>query len=404
MTIILFIYAVITFFSSFAIFRKGRVFDFISLGFLSLQIYFMPILFQLFGQCTPYGCLKEEIVYISIFLMICMVFFSFLKLNDKRIEIKPVVDIKFFSIAALLLASLSFLYIIYSSSGKIFLDSKSEMSGYLGYGFIIWSFSSILAFLGFYSIKNKFFTLLSFSFICITIYIGFRSTAAIAIISIFLLMSKEYKLSINKIKLQHVFLFLFVVFFFFIYKGIYTAIKFDNYELVFTRLSDYQYYIDSFLDAEPSIISYIMSEVLSEELQAPKEQIYNIFLSFGLFGSLFPDLDTFNDIIQPRYFPGVHWGAGSSVWANVFALTGWIGLFTFCFIYCFTLYAFSSLYKKLDGTYLIILTVIATYWGFYIHRNDLSYQINLEKRVIITAILIIIMAYIIKAFYKFFKK
>src|SRR5690606_22461566 len=155
-----------------------------------------------------------------------------------------------------------------------------------------------------------------------SVYVGFRSFAVIALISFILIyflkrpgissLLKDY----YKIFLLGIFSFLF----FLVYKGVYIAIKFKDYERVLENLTNSDFYYIALSEAEPFLIQMILSDVIRYDFFIGMENFKRIILTFVVFGdSLGLDNKTFNDYFQPALYGNVGYGMGSNVWAHIYS-------------------------------------------------------------------------------------
>ncbi len=347
-------YLILSLISFILILRKKRPIDLLTVGFLSQQVYFMPLIFQAFGFSTEFGPYSQEVVIFGLYLVIIFLFFSFFKVSSDVRVIKPIIDTKVFCKVAFFLSLLGFVAVYFRTAGAIFYLPKSEMLKLLGYDYVVWSICTIMAVASSYYLKEKLLLFLSSILLLINIYIGFRSPAAITFISVTILFFDKNRLSIFDIKKRYVLSLLFFVFFFFVYKGFYMSIKSGNFNLLAERSGSVDYILGLFLNSEPSVTLSILTNVLAHDVRIGVEHAQNILISIGFFG--------------------------------------WMELNVQNFIYVLSLHLLSNLISSSSGVYKYVLTVSGAYWGFYIHRNDLAYQITLEKRVFICFIMVSLVA------------
>jgi hypothetical protein len=105
---------------------------------------------------------------------------------------------------------------------------------------------------------------------------------------------------------------------------------------------------------------------------------------------------SFNDLFQPTLFPDVTYGMASNIWAEMWSSGGWPLLLLFLISYVGMMKPFSILVNK--GTIITrsTIAVIASYWSFYFHRNEIVYEFALIKRVLLVMIPSLIIAMFIK--------
>ncbi|ELB2160777.1 hypothetical protein HJ190_07295 [Vibrio parahaemolyticus] len=380
------------------IFSPKRRIDFISIGFLSQQLYFIPLTLQAFDIDMLWGEYHYYSAVVGCYFVLCLMFFSLLKVHDGKglVQIKPFIDLNIFSKIICIMALLGFSFSFVASGGGIFFLSKQEMMKSLGYGYILWSISTIILIPFSIYLKNKFLMAVGAISMLVIVFIGFRSPAAIAIIASIISICYANKISIYKLGMKNTLIIVIIGLLFFFYKGVYSGIKLGNYELVLLRLTDVNYYLNSLVNSEPSMTTMILSKTLEHDLRIDISHFQNIIVSMGFFGPFQPDIQSFNSIMQPEFFPGLSWGVGSNVWANIYAILGWGGLLLFITFYCLSLYFISFVLSRITGFYFLSLCPLASYWAFYIHRNDLAYQISLEKRVGMIILLAAILTFLVQ--------
>ncbi|CAH7388435.1 conserved membrane hypothetical protein [Vibrio chagasii] len=393
------IHLFITIISIIYVLRPNRNFDLLTAGFISQQIYFMPLLFQNFGVCTSYGCVVEDVYIIAIFLMVSFVFFSSLPVPKRSVVIKPVCSKESFWLFSLLLGLIGFMLVLIKSKGQVFFVPKRDMGGFLGYEYILWSFSSGLSLICAYSLGSRIKILISLFLLSLTVYIGFRSTAAVTLISIFLIYANDKNLSLRNLKLKYVLGVLIVGIVFFSYKGIYSAIKMQNYDLVLERIFEPSFYYLSIVNSEPFTIITILSRVIENDVRISIEYLFTPLLSLGFFGWLNLDVPKYNTVVQSLF--NVDFGVASNIWAYFYSLLGFPGVFLFSVFFAFSNYLGAILMNMIRGPYLYVTVLSLSYWCFYIHRNDLFYQFALEKRVLLLGLICILGGMLMDSFSRF---
>lgn len=385
-----------------------RYFDLFTLAFLSQQVYFLPCLVQFFvGENNNFHFLVPEVFFIGSLIINFLIIFSLninIKSNFTNVNGNGE---NYFTFYATLLALLSFIYCYVNIGEILFTGAKADVLNSIDRFYVIWSTSSLLGFCSAYLLNKKIYFFINLGLILLTVYIGFRSFAVIAIISIILMffLKRPYASSLLKDYYKIFLLGLFSFFFFLFYKGIYIAIKFKDYERVFNNLTNSDFYYTALSQAEPFGIQMILSDVISYNFFIGMENFKRIILTFIVFGdSIGIDTKTFNDYFQPALYGNVGYGMGSNIWAHIYSSGGWILLILFICFFCIIIRFFSKKVYSVSTHYKSLWVVLSCYWVFYIHRNDLFYQLGLEKRVIIVFFMVAFLAYsthfLMKGFYK----
>jgi hypothetical protein len=370
----------------------------VTLGFLSQQIFFSPLFSQSFGYCNVIGCYSDLVGYFGIYFIVIISLVSFLSvpITKKRIDFSPTPNKTIFFVVLALVSMFGFVVLFLKSDGAILYAPKRDMMQYVSYDYIFWSLCSSLGFVSGVKHKNKFWSVFFLLSLLLTVYVGFRSVAALAIMAALLVSFSERSASSRNLSISKVILLLFVVVFFVFYKGFYAGLKLGNFDLVLSRAFDPIYYLSVVQNFEPVTNIAILSRTLESDFSIDAGNLIRLLSIPTLFmDSLFSDIPSFNDIFQPIFFPGRDSGAGSNVWAYFYAVGGWGLMLIFCFSYCLSLWVLSLIGKR-SGAYLsTVVFLSASYWAFYIHRNDIVYQFNLQKRILIVFFVIYFLSFFV---------
>src|SRR5690554_5760327 len=368
------------------VFRPSREFDFLSIAFVSQQIYFSPMIFQAFGFCGGYGCYLYKVSIIGMVLVFVIAFFSMLSQRERarRIVIRPEPRAGVFLFFCMALSLLGLFLLVLKSGGKVFFLPKREIMKFISYDYIVWVFSATVGMV--FSVRTRsnkwlvFFLLL----LLVSFYIGFRSPLAISFIASLVIVSQREGLNLRRIGLRYFLLIILIGLAFFLYKGFYSAIKMGNYDVLKDRIFSLDYYLFIFQSSEPVVNLSILSNVVESDLYIGPSDLLRILTIATLFmEELFQGFGNFNSVIQPLFYSDISGGVGSNIWAYWYAVAGWGGLLFFIFFYGFSLWWLSWLHRS-SGLYVSSLVAyLGAYWAFYIHRNDLIYQLSLERRVLI---------------------
>jgi hypothetical protein len=355
----------------------------------------MPLYFQALGFEIEFGPYSSKVAVVGLFLVFWFSVFSLFSVPGKTIVVKPAISSTVFARVSTMLTTCALVYLVIDTNGLIFTLEKGKMLSMLGYSYMLWTMMMIFAMVSSIDNRRSSLILISIVSVLVNIYIGFRSPTAIIFISIVVGYCLKNHKTIRDLPNMYLLLIILGGLFFFTYKGFYLSIKMGNYDLMLERVVSIEYIAGLFVNSEPSVTLSILSNVLEDELRIGSEHIMNIIISIGIFGWVDTGAVSYNSIIQPLYYPDIAGGVGSNIWANVYSLFNYSGLFIFIFMYVFSLYWLSVLVQRVDGTYKYLLLVLGSYWAFYIHRNDLAYQVTLEKRVTLCFILIALISYVI---------
>lgn len=374
---------------SYFLFKK-RFFDFYTIAFFSQQIYFLPLMVQFFvdskNMIYP---VYFQVYIVAILIVISIILGAFLldKKKNTGSHKTLLTGIEYHAFFSTLIALLSFIFCYIKIGNVLFLSEKEEILNAIDHMYVLWSTASLYGLAVSYYYNNKKLFLINVFLILITVYIGFRSFAAIAFLTWLLIffIKKGEKVSLLR---DYLFVNVFSILIgliFFIYKGVYIAIKYKDYEMAWNNITDVNYLMQVvFLNSEPFAIQRILSDVMQYNFFIGIDNFKRIILTFLIFGNQTGiDTKTFNGYFQSYLYGEVGYGMGDNIWAHVYSSGGWLLLIIFIFIFSISLFISSSKIYKNNSSFTPLLAVLFCYWAFYLHRNDLFYQLGLEKRILI---------------------
>ncbi|MDB9317336.1 hypothetical protein [Nodularia spumigena] len=306
-----------------------------------------------------------------------------------------------------IMSFLAFLGLIMSLpliSTAIITADKNEVLSYAGRNLILWQTASILGCVSAYCNLRRVCFFLCLLCLLLNVYIGFRSSMAIVIISICVfhlfnmgrqrLLIKHWKTSL---------LILLVGLLFLLYKQVYVIVLLQRWDILLSRLTDIDFYINAITESEPFTTQAILNEVVKTGFSldiSAFSSVANALLLFAGDGS-----KSFNAYFQPVLFPDVSYGMAHNIWAQMWSIGRFPLLLMFIFIFNRVLFLGSwALHRFQDKIIISGLLPLLSYWSFYIHRNDLAYQINLEKRVILVWGACVIVCYLMPTKKKYLYK
>jgi hypothetical protein len=224
-----------------------------------------------------------------------------------------------------------------------------------------------------------------FSFLLFNLYLGFRSPLAISVIAavVIILHAKgPQRLAFSNWPIIVVCL----VFgaFMFAYKMIAFAVKAGLWDTVWDRLLDSEALWFMLTRSEPFLVQQTLNEVVMSNFTTGYDHIISSLYQFLL---LAPELGaenvTFNGIFQPALFPEVEYGLAANIWAQMWSAGGWPLLFLFAIIFNLVLAIGNTTLAARSMVVRGGLAPVFCYWAFYIHRNELSFALALEKRLLL---------------------
>lgn len=237
--------------------------------------------------------------------------------------------------------------------------------------------------------------LLATGMLMFTVYVGHRSYFVMAMIAIFLVHLQRqgpqrlYIRNFTAIVAASA-----LVMTVFVYKCVYVLVKLGDYSEVFSRLTDSDFYLDAVISSEPFTTQLVLNEVLHTGFDTEMDYIfYSVVGQFTLFsGEAGLSFRSFNSLFQPALFPDVEWGMANNIWAQMIAAGGWPLLLAFLGGFVWTLRIAARRMATAGATSRCGVALATAYWGFYIHRNDLGYELSELKRVLLVWIVVAIVS------------
>jgi hypothetical protein len=285
----------------------------------------------------------------------------------------------------LLLAIIGFLFLLLTTGSVLLRDEKQAIMEELNRSYILFYTATVIgATMSFEYKKWKYFAFFG-AFIMFDLFIGFRISLAIAGISIFTLwLSKKGKRRLLIDSWKPLTAGGLVGGFLFFYKEIAFAVRMGDWDLFRSILSDPNTYVVMFNTSEPFVTQSILNEVTLLDFSVDWSHLAGIFYQFILFS---PELGlegkSFNDLFQLALFPDVTYGMANNIWAEMWSAGGWLLLLIFMLVFIGFLEVFSILLASRRASLRSFFAVMGSYWAFYIHRNDLGYELFLLKGVIL---------------------
>ncbi|MDR9793249.1 hypothetical protein Q8A72_09715 [Aeribacillus pallidus] len=369
---------------------KKRHFDFFSIAFFSTLIYFMP---GFFGYVLePASNFYQPIItktyfimiLVIIFIIITAILFDFMYV-EKKINLE-ITGINKSVYVIVFLALIGFILSLITIGPQLFSPDKGVILENINRWQLLWVTSSIIGCIVSYLQKKKLLFVICLILLLIDMYVGFRVNLAITLIALLVIKFSKgnYRTVLIK-KWKWILSGLLVSILFFIYKPIYRLVKIGDWGTIKHLLTDVNFYLYSLSKSEPFYVQTILNEINRLEYHIGLSHFQSIIYQFILFApQLGAEIKSFNSIFQSQLFPSVTWGMANNIWAEMISSGGFPLLLFFLLIFCFFIYIGNYYFLSIDtpmvkGT----LSIILTYFTFYIHRNELLYIVNLSKRIFI---------------------
>ena len=370
-----------------------RQFDFLSVAFFSACVYFLPGFFGYTvapvsaGLAVPVDLENQTYVVMLGVLMAIWAGAILFDLAGKG-------DVRGWSLersraAALcttLLAVIGFVLIWATAGEALFDDDKIVMMESLNRWHVLGATSAPLGAVLAFASRRWLLLTVCMALLMFDMYIGFRVSFGIALIATFTLHLSRYgrqRLAVQNWRIGC--LGIVFVLILFVYKQVYVAVKLGLWDVILDRLTDTDLYASAILMSEPFNTQAILNEVIAQDFHVGMEHFQDVLFQFLLFS---PELGgtsrSFNDFFQATLFSSeLEYSMANNIWAEMISSGGWVLLGLFLGIFVLLLMLGSHWVRSSDANLAAGIAVVFSYWAFYIHRNDLLYQINLEKRTIL---------------------
>lgn len=375
------------------LFRKRR-FDFYSLAYLSAVVYFLPGFFgyalmppsALNATRIPAPLLPETygvfLLVLSSILLGSLLYDGF---SPRTVRLIRLPEPEWALGLLVAVALLGLIVTLVTAGSALFSPHKPVVMAALGRWRILWvagsSLGVILAFLQ----RRWWIFGLCFALLLFDFYVGFRSNLALTCMALFVLIL--HRKGPQRFLWQNKLLGLLGVAaagLFFLFKFLYIPIKKGNFELVLERATSPTYFLGTVARSEPFGTQAILNEALRERFQMEfaglGELVYQLMLFAPQFGI---ETEATSDRFREALFPSAPSGLGSNIWAEMWCRGGWGLLVLFTLFFVAVLGIGSYLLRLQDHQLLVGVALTMSYWAFYIHRNSLAFQVNLEKRIVI---------------------
>ena len=374
-------------------FSKRR-FDFLTLAYVSALVYFLPG-FAGYARMpqTVFASFREPVPLVAetygVFVLVLGVLALTAVLTD-RLPVRgfpwrplPVPKLALWILLALTL--IGFAGTVLSAGRLLLADEKHLIVANVGRWRTLWVNGAALGALLAFSMRRWATLGLCVSLLLVDLYVGFRNNLALTTISLFLLWLNgrgEQRLALRNLRAGLAGAATAVVFF--AYKFLYVPIKQANWSELSYRLTDWSYISRGLSYSEPFVTQTILNEVLVRRFRVGLEGFGEIFFNLVPFAPAFGLKATpISARFREELFPGTPGGLGSNIWAEMWSRGGWPLLLLFTLTFAFSLFLASELLRCRDPLLLPLVALNGSYWAFYLHRNTLTFQVNLHKRLLL---------------------
>lgn len=383
-----------------------RTIDYFILAYFCAAVYFLPGFFGVIRYRSGSRWVEEPIIdevyliFFAVLLSIC--FFSIIhdavwKRQGLPSGYNGSVLPAMMSVNAVV-SSIALVLMLVAGGGAVWAPDKTAVMESLGRWHIVFYSSAMVGFVISVFLRRRAYAIYFFSLLLFNMYIGFRSQLAVAVLSavmVFFLdrprMDLKRILTLGPIILSFGFLMFF-------YKAIAYAIKAEDWELVSSLIMNRDTYYLMFADSEPFITQSILNEVVSVGFETPPDHLYGAIYQFLIFApSLGAEVLSFNDYFQFALFGNLNYGMASNIWAQMWSVGGWGLLIFMIFLFNAMILIANRSASLYGGALAALLSPVFCYWVFYIHRNDIAYMVNLEKRMLLMILISFLAASILRS-------
>lgn len=383
---------------------KRRQFDYFSLAFFSALIYFLPGFFGATSYHVGDGwsdmSIDPEVYWIMIFVILSIWFSAWVSsYAPKLLEFNIALPSE--SLVSKLLmfsASAGFIGLLVTSGSEVLQAEKEIVMQSLGRWHILFYTAATIGLPVAYLMRQYLLAGLFLASLSFDLFLGFRSALSIGIISVLVVMlyaqGRQRLIAANwKIILAALMFGLLM----FGYKEIAFAVKAGMWDLVWSNLNDANTYLFMFTHSEPFVVQQILNEVVASRFETNADHIFSSLYQLMLFApELGAETITFNSLFQPSLFPDVEYGLAANIWAQMWSAGGWTLLIVFTLVFNMVLALGNATLRARSIVLRAGLAPVFVYWAFYIHRNELGYALNLEKRILLLLFFVIVIVSIIK--------
>lgn len=379
-----------------------RAFDLPALAYFSACFYFLPgfVGFAGHAQGLEVVATPLEPGTYWVFCSVLSAIFVTALVGDRSSRLPPIgispgaASCRLAATVGVILGTAGMVVTILVAGNELLQSEKAAVMGALNRWHLLWTCSATIAFALAVVARSIGLRVIALGLLLLNLYIGFRVDLVVAIVTaatIWLLRQGPTRLMSHwalGVGLAVVALCMFGI------KYLLVALQLGDAGLIESQIRDPAALRYVFLHSEPFIAQGTLNEIVHQGFWVGPQHLADVFYLLVPFASgLGAEAQGFNALFQPVLFSTVtDYGLGNNIWAEMLASGGWLLFALFLLLYCVSLRAGDALLRRLPANLFAPAMVILTYWGFYIHRNDLLYELTLMRRVAMVALLIFAVA------------
>ena len=153
-----------------------------------------------------------------------------------------------------------------------------------------------------------------------------------------------------------------------------------------------------FQNIEPFVTQAILSEMIRNDFSCSPQNILDAVYVVPFAGLLFGPPKPFESEFKNALFPGYEYGLAGNIWAESFCRFGYIGIACAAIIFVALLGGAQILLSKNFTTALPALALSGAFLAFYVHRNDVLFELLLIRR----TLMVFVGAYVLRHLWSIF--
>ena len=382
---------------------KKRRFDFLTIGYFSALIYFLPAFFGVvmsqYGPLDPVRPPMLTETYLVMLTVIVAILIGAILYDQIPHPVHRHVGLSGTASAgnwALLLSAIGGVMSVLTSGLDALLNiDKNVLMANINIWLFIWEMGGELAVVFFFCRRQWFRFGLALLIVFADVFIGFRVSFAFAFMACFTLWADaQGRQRFGLRNIRPILVATSAIAFLFLYKAVYVPVKAGMWWLVRDQLTSFEAYSETIKISEPFVTQSILNQVLLSDFHVPFDHFRNVLYQFMFFApSLGAKAMNFNDYFQPQLFPYiVDMGLANNIWAEMWSTGGWTLLLLFV-VFDVVVLCYLSRLLRIDNLELRgALALPAVAWAFYLHRNDLFVETNIIKRRVVLGTICLVAA------------
>ncbi len=380
---------------------RRREFDFFSIGFASGLVYFLPGFFGYVRSGSDFTVAEPlqpgtYVVFISVLACILVGALIFDQLATARPRASGRhISLAFTTETALAIAGLALIATVLTSGADLFSAQKSVVQESFTRWHVLFRFASLFAVVFAVLRKQVFLAVAGGLFLLFDLYVGFRLGVVIGMLATATLMlNRKGKQSLLRSEKRSLLLGVFLVVAVFLYKRVYIVVKLGLWDTVVARLTSPDLSFLALMGSEPFGTQTVLNEVIRTGFTVDSAHLGGVAALLVPFSNLLgAEFQSFNDLFQQELFGGVaRGGLANNIWAQMYAIAGWLGIGIIVPLYVGMLATGSWLLIHSRGATLALVAIGFALIAFYLHRNDVFYMLVLLRRCLVFWFLFIVPA------------